>query len=395
MEEKDIYDYIYSHPDQYKGYGKTNHGKRALDIFRDKIIAATTIIDVGCGYNDFISAVRKYNWETGFRAIGVDFACPGADIFSDALSLPFKNKTFDILTSFDVLEHIDPANVERAILEFKRVSNQFIFSISYVKAHTAVPGVNNLHLTIRNERWWLNVISNHCKEIKTLEGYIYGVWDNNENIHIIRREVQLARDIILHINNKDKEYLKNEAICWLLYQSIRDNINYFDHTELKGKVNYKYIFSIKDMRWKLSIICALIFYLVINEDDFIKAYELCDVVIQELGDNSIPVVSIYTACNIIKLVFLHFILSKKLNVPNSKTVIETVKHLEPYMSFIGLHMMTSPHYWDVVYVHAVIQDYLRSFINKDGIRLGNKEHDIRFSPTFKCFEKICSGLSIN
>lgn len=391
MDEKEIYEYIYSHPNQYKNYGKSNHGKGALNIFKDKIIAAATIVDVGCGYNDFICGVRSIKRSLGYRAIGVDFACPGADIFSDALSLPFADKTFNLLTSFDVLEHISPEDIERVVLEFKRVSNQFIFSISYVAAHTTVPGVNNLHLTIQNEDWWLDLIGRHCEEIETRGNYIYGVWNNNKDYRGPDREVLLARSIILHTN---REYLKNPAICWLLYQSIRDKKNYFDCIELGGVVNYKYIFSIKELRWKLSIICAAIFYLVNVEDDFIKAYELCDASIQELQDNSIAV-SGDTACNIIKLTFLHFVLSKKLNTSSSKTITEVIEHLKPYGSFIGHHMMASPHHWDVIYIYAVILDYLRSFISKNKVYLVNKERDDRFSPTLLCFEKICSGILIN
>jgi len=98
--EKWKYDKLYSKPTEY---GRTNHGHPYLE----RALKFKSILDVGCGYNDFLKEVRDYNKTTGqydqkIWSIGVDFSCPGADELADILHLPFKDNSFELVTAFDV-----------------------------------------------------------------------------------------------------------------------------------------------------------------------------------------------------------------------------------------------------------------------------------------------------
>jgi ubiquinone/menaquinone biosynthesis C-methylase UbiE len=54
------------------------------------------------------------------------------DFVEDVRNLPFKDNKFDLVTCFEVLEHLPWEDLEKAISELKRVSkNKIIISIPY------------------------------------------------------------------------------------------------------------------------------------------------------------------------------------------------------------------------------------------------------------------------
>jgi SAM-dependent methyltransferase len=171
MKEIDKYNFIYSNPDQYRGYGKTNHGLGSLDLIKSN--PPKSLLDVGCGFNNFCQIIKsKFN----INAIGIDFACKEADIVCSALNLPFDNKFFDLITSFDMLEHLLPEEVPACLKELSRVSNRFIFSICYRPSVITCFG-ENLHPTVKNENWWINEITlAGGVAINKFKNFIYGDW---------------------------------------------------------------------------------------------------------------------------------------------------------------------------------------------------------------------------
>jgi SAM-dependent methyltransferase len=153
IEEIAKYQGIYSSPEKFPRYGHSNHGAKAVRILQKW--GTPTVLDVGCGYNEFVQQVREAMPNT--RAIGIDPACPGADLHAEAVALPFADKEFSVVTSFDMLEHLPECEVEAALAEMARVSTAFIFSISYVPSVNKWQG-KTLHPTVRPETWWIEKI---------------------------------------------------------------------------------------------------------------------------------------------------------------------------------------------------------------------------------------------
>jgi hypothetical protein len=172
MTENDKYKGIYASPDKYPTYGHKNHGARALGL----VVRwqPMSLVDVGCGFNEFAAGVREK--VPGIKAVGVDFACPGADVTAEAHALPFVDKEFDVATSFDMLEHLTPDKVDATLTEMARVSCRFIVSISYQPSKHKWEG-HNLHPTVRTEEWWkCRLAAAGALQIKDHGTYITGVW---------------------------------------------------------------------------------------------------------------------------------------------------------------------------------------------------------------------------
>jgi len=169
MLEKDKYIAIYNSK-KHEYYGHTNHGKKTINYLIKK--KPKSVIDIGCGHNEFCKILRKNQ----INAIGIDFACPNADIICDAKNLPFKNKEFELLTAFDMLEHLLTDEVDIVLTEFERISKYFIFSISTHQSINQWQG-ETLHPTVKPKSWWYaKIIENKGIILNEKNGYILGKW---------------------------------------------------------------------------------------------------------------------------------------------------------------------------------------------------------------------------
>jgi len=172
MTELEKYTGIYNSPDEYPSYGHGNHGSEALGFIQKRAFSA--LVDVGCGHNGFVKSLIRARPDV--RAVGVDFACPSADIIAAAGKLPFKDGEFDIVTAFDVLEHLVPDEIQSVFREFSRISRSFHFSICYRPSIFLWRG-ENLHPTVRAEAWWIEQlqIAGAVNVVKT-GAYLSGEW---------------------------------------------------------------------------------------------------------------------------------------------------------------------------------------------------------------------------
>lgn len=87
-----------------------------------------SLLDIGCGTGRMV----KFFNDNGFKSLG-------CDVYEDALNfarkinkknsiikayatkLPFKNNSFDMITAISVIEHLTPKEVEKLLIEAKRV----------------------------------------------------------------------------------------------------------------------------------------------------------------------------------------------------------------------------------------------------------------------------------
>jgi len=160
---KEDYEYIYKHQKEYGKYGSDNHSREHMDKFHK--LKPKSVVDIGCGNNEFIKGLKI------IKKVGVDIACPSADIVAPADNLPFKNKEFDVLTSFDCLEHLDPEMVISSLREISRVSKRFFMTVCHKKETCwRTQDGKTLHPSSYSTKWWTRELE---KIATIIDIYIY------------------------------------------------------------------------------------------------------------------------------------------------------------------------------------------------------------------------------
>jgi len=180
-------------------YGHGNTGKAFIQPLLD--LNLKSILDVGCGFNEFCHDLvvntplgevprSDEDWrahlnarmksgefngeglpEIDIFAVGVDCACPGADVIASAVELPFCDNSFEMISSFDCMEHIAEEEIEQVINELHRVSSKHIFlQIDLADHGTKIDG-ELLHVTLRERDWWNDMIEKKFKIEITHEFY--------------------------------------------------------------------------------------------------------------------------------------------------------------------------------------------------------------------------------
>lgn len=175
------------------GYGgndifsrRTSHTRNLHASFafmlQDKQKKITNFLDVGCGNNYFVKYLRE---KLEIDAWGIDFACSKADQIADILDLPFKDKEWEWLSAWDVLEHLRPEQIDNGLKEMARVSRYFAFTINRSPTVTRKPHLNyQLHQTLWDLKTWKKHIEklgkiNSITTNSEYEGELYvGKWNN-------------------------------------------------------------------------------------------------------------------------------------------------------------------------------------------------------------------------
>lgn len=156
--ERDKYLWIYGKSGS-RSYGKRNHGYNAYSLVLD--LAPKTLLDVGCGKGNFVEWAKVQ----GIKAEGMDFAS-NYGVQADLLDMPFEDRSFEMITAFDVLEHLRPETLKKGLDEMYRVASRWwVLSIGYGPSKIRTPeGYLQLHpIATRDKSWWLPVLSEYAE----------------------------------------------------------------------------------------------------------------------------------------------------------------------------------------------------------------------------------------
>lgn len=161
-----------------------------LDKRNFPIHSINTVLDVGCSHGKGVEQL----WRGGQNASGVDISSVAISVAlsqriqravksgivprcvantpcfqqASASLLPFKNRSFDAVLSTDVLEHVEPFEVNSVVHEIARVAKTYLFlkiasrpsnegpnsELNQLKRNGfSVP--DNLHLTLQPSTFWI------------------------------------------------------------------------------------------------------------------------------------------------------------------------------------------------------------------------------------------------
>jgi len=116
-----------------KDYSKNLSQKQRFEETAKMIPADTqSILDVGCGSGFFVNSLICMLPKRFTRVVGLDLS-PEAlkhvrieKIRGTITELPFDDESFDLVTCFEVLEHLRQPDFEKGISELQRVSKKYI-----------------------------------------------------------------------------------------------------------------------------------------------------------------------------------------------------------------------------------------------------------------------------
>lgn len=126
-------------------------------LFRPK-----TVLDVGCGMGNLVEALKRI----GVNACGIevsDYAlsqvprtlrpvCQKGDV----LAIPFRDKTFDVVTTVNVLEHIETKDLDQALSSCERLARLGIFHEITVTEDKRTIDTDPTHICKHSVSWWWN-----------------------------------------------------------------------------------------------------------------------------------------------------------------------------------------------------------------------------------------------
>ncbi len=135
-------------------------------------------LDVGCGAGFVVELLARRPFQ--FQCWGADISdqavalaqqrvatIPGMEagdriVFLEGNRLPFADDFFQLVTCFDVLEHLDEADIVGVWREMERVlrpSGLWFGSVSVRPSGTVDRFGDNLHRTVRSVDWWLELLT--------------------------------------------------------------------------------------------------------------------------------------------------------------------------------------------------------------------------------------------
>lgn len=140
--------------DSEQEFYDTDLNKQSYSILLDefeKFRKTNKIIDVGCGFGSFLKQAKARGWEcygTEFSKNSVDYCKKiGLDniINADLNSKDFKDDEFDVITSFEVIEHLTDINFQ--LKEMKNILRSG--GLLYI----TTPNFNSLNRYIEKNSW--------------------------------------------------------------------------------------------------------------------------------------------------------------------------------------------------------------------------------------------------
>jgi ubiquinone/menaquinone biosynthesis C-methylase UbiE len=111
-------------------------------------------LDVSCGQGDMIKQAKLMGFNPVHGTEIVDQLCDGITVVKGwCHALPFGDKSFDVVTMFDVIEHLIPGDDEAACREMLRVARKHIMISANNMPSVKAIGVD-LHINKRPYDEW-------------------------------------------------------------------------------------------------------------------------------------------------------------------------------------------------------------------------------------------------
>ena len=154
-------------PHRRKPYGMSDR-RRGVALSHTDHWRGEGLIDVGCGRNEYIEAVKEAGNITG-ELTGVDptpYLKKEGVVTAYGHELPFPDKCVDFATSWDVIAHLLPGDDTLLLRSLQRVARKAIgFSIS------SAPDNNVLHINVKTFKYWQQFVKDFFPDAIRIREY--------------------------------------------------------------------------------------------------------------------------------------------------------------------------------------------------------------------------------
>jgi ubiquinone/menaquinone biosynthesis C-methylase UbiE len=131
------------------------------------------MLDIGCGEGYYLRDAT----EEGIDAYGIDISTHALEnalaevkdriTFGSITEIPFADEEFDIMTAFDVIEHIHPKDTLKALAEIRRVLKPDGIVIITTPSSNFGDWVSDLtHINVRPPKFWKLILEEHNLKVR-------------------------------------------------------------------------------------------------------------------------------------------------------------------------------------------------------------------------------------
>jgi ubiquinone/menaquinone biosynthesis C-methylase UbiE len=148
--EHEKYEVAYATNSDYR-MGMTRYKNAKDDL--SEVPTRGSYLDVSCGRGEMLDVAQRLGFEPCVGTEVVQSLLGPRVVYGEVHAIPFDDKSFDVVTMFDVIEHLIPGDDKAACLEMARVSRRHILLTANNESSKSMPGVE-LHINRRPYDEW-------------------------------------------------------------------------------------------------------------------------------------------------------------------------------------------------------------------------------------------------
>lgn len=152
-------------------------------------------LDVGCGTGYLVKFLRRL----GIDAYGLEISSQALELADDEVKpflkkgdivkIPYPDNKFDLVITYDVLEHLERSKIRKAVRETVRVSRKYVLHKIYTQENLWISlfhGKDFSHLSVFSKQYWQRLFS-AFKEISILRRGFFRLPSVFETIFLLKK----------------------------------------------------------------------------------------------------------------------------------------------------------------------------------------------------------------